>query len=191
MYRKIEDPRSVQSKNMLYRALAQKVREKHFTSITIKEVADAAQVGRTTFYRNFDDLESVLQWKCDETFQDLSRYVFRSMFSGAKPAHTDKFPLVVPFFRYWQTDSELIETLIAARRTDMLFTAIKDAMTQFYLTWNPSIVSMHPHFDYVLAFRTGVMANLLLQWLNNNKDLSPEEMYGIIEAQSEGMGKRV
>jgi hypothetical protein len=31
------------------------------------------------------------------------------------------------------------------------------------------------------------MANLLLQWLKNNMDLSPEEM---IVAQSKGIGKR-
>ncbi|XID90421.1 TetR/AcrR family transcriptional regulator [Paenibacillaceae bacterium WGS1546] len=186
MYHINEDQRSIQSKNMLYRALSNKMREKDFQSITIKEVVSEAQMGRSTFYRNFHNLESVLLWKCDETFQDLYRCILQSVSPSTVRTGADKFPFTLPFFRYWLADSEIIELLIAANRLDIIFSAFDNTMKKLVLKFNPGITKMSPHFEYFLAFRSGAMIRILLHWIHKNKDLSPEALCKLIEAQSEG-----
>jgi hypothetical protein len=184
MYHINEDQRSIHSKNMLYRALADKLREKDLSSITIKEVVSDAQMGRSTFYRNFHSLESVLLWKCDAAFDELYHYILRS-FSPALVA--SKFPFALPFFRYWQADSEIIELLIQVNRVDIIISSFDNALKKLIKTFNPGMMDQSPHFEYFLAFRSGAMIRILFQWLNRSKDLSPEELCQLIEAQAEGI----
>lgn len=187
MYHLKEDRRSTLSKNMLYRALSEIMREKDFPSITIKEVVQGAQVARATFYRNFDRLEDILQWKCDETFDDLYRTIIRSISSPSAQPVPGKYPFILPFFRYWHADSEIIELLIAANRIDIIFTAFEHAMRKLIAHFRPALPALLPHFEYFLAFRSGAVIRVLLMWIRNRKDLSPEEMYRLIEAQAEGI----
>ncbi|THF74291.1 TetR/AcrR family transcriptional regulator [Cohnella fermenti] len=186
MYRNREDQRSIQAKTRLYRALAHTMREKEFPSITIKEVVQAAQVGRSTFYRNFDHLEAILLWKCDEAFADLYRYIVQSL--TRTPADTaGKYPFILPFFRYWQEDSEIVELLIAANRIDVIVAAFETTTEKLVLALQPAVRKEAPYFDYFLAFRSGAIVHVLLHWIRHRKNLSPEQLHQFIEAQSEGL----
>lgn len=187
MYHIIDDSRSVQSKNMIFRALAMKIHKKDFHSITIKEVVLSAQIGRSTFYRNFDSLEDVLLWKCDETFHDLYHYILQTMKSQQSYAGSHKFPFLLPFFKFWYKDSEIIELLVAANRIDMIFTAFNQTFEKFIRNVIPQTMNRFPHFDYFLSFRSGAIISILLTWIKNQKDLSPEKLCQFIEAQSEGL----
>lgn len=48
------------TKETLFIALCRMIEKKPFDQITIKELTDAAGVSRTTFYRNYNDIEDVL-----------------------------------------------------------------------------------------------------------------------------------
>jgi AcrR family transcriptional regulator len=189
MYHINEDRRSILSKNILYRALSLKIREKDFRTITIQEVVQTAQVGRSTFYRNFDDLESILRWKCDETFQALYRFILDSISAQEIQPGADPFPFLLPFFRYWQADSEIIELLVAASRIDILYSAFENTLKQLVFRLNPALASRSSHFEYFLAFRSGALIHILIQWIRNRKNLSPEDMYALIKRQSEGFAQ--
>ena len=60
MYRIKQDQRTIRSSQLIYRALAQLMREKSFAKISVTNIVEKAQVGRTTFYRIFDEIEDVL-----------------------------------------------------------------------------------------------------------------------------------
>jgi AcrR family transcriptional regulator len=186
MYHIKKDQRSILSGNMVYQALAKKMKEKEFRSITIQEVVNEAQVGRSTFYRNFDKLEDVLWWKCDEAFLGLHDYILEAMPAQTNLIGGGKFPFILPFFRYWHADSTIVELLVAANRTDLIFTAFEDTLRKLVLGLHQAMAKLFPHFEYFLAFRSGAVIRILLQWLRKGKDLTPEELSALIAAQSEG-----
>lgn len=187
MYHINQDQRSVESKNRLYRALSEMMREKNFQSITILEVVKSAQMGRSTFYRNFDNLEDILLWKCDEAFHDLFHSILESISPQTAQTGTEKFPFILPFFRYWYADSEIIELLVAANRLDVIFAAFEDTMKKLVFRFPPAMMNRSPYLDYFLAFRSGAVIRILLQWIKNKKNMTPEEMYQFFEGQSEGV----
>jgi len=187
MYHIKQDQRSVESKIRLYDALSKKMREKTFQSVTIKEVVDSAQVGRSTFYRNFDNLEDVLVWKCDDTFDDLYHSILQSISPQTDQTGTGKFPFILPFFRYWHADSEIIELLVEANRLDVIFAAFEDTMKKLVRMLPPAMMNRSPNLDYFLAFRSGAVIRVLLQWIKNHKNVTPEDMYKFFEMQSEGL----
>lgn len=54
------DKRVQKTKGLLHEALATLIREKAYDSISIKEILDRANVGRSTFYMHFRDKDELL-----------------------------------------------------------------------------------------------------------------------------------
>ena len=60
MPQKIPDRRVQKTRKLLQEALIDLVAEKGYESVTIQEVLDRANVGRSTFYAHFPDKEHLL-----------------------------------------------------------------------------------------------------------------------------------
>ena len=73
---RVVDRRVEKTRRLLYEALAALVREKAYDAISVKEILDRANVGRSTFYTHFDDKDELLA------------SVLREMLCSAPPAHT-------------------------------------------------------------------------------------------------------
>ena len=52
MYHKKNDRRSIQSSDWIYEALKTLMLDKEYSKITITDIVNKANIGRTTFYRN-------------------------------------------------------------------------------------------------------------------------------------------
>ena len=65
MYHKQVNKTAVQSQHMIADALFSLMKRKRFQQITVTEVCDEAAIGRKTFYRNFDTMEDVVDFKLD------------------------------------------------------------------------------------------------------------------------------
>ena len=71
-----DDRRVAKTRRSLHDALARLVREKTYDTISVKEILDRANVGRSTFYTHFDDKDELLA------------SVLGEMLSAAPPART-------------------------------------------------------------------------------------------------------
>lgn len=66
-----DDPRTERSACLLYQGLLRALQGKDFKHVTVSDVSKYSTVGRSTFYRNFDELEDLLAWKCDRQFKEV------------------------------------------------------------------------------------------------------------------------
>ena len=73
---RVRDRRVEKTRRLLHEALAALVREKAYDAISVKEILDRANVGRSTFYTHFDDKDELLA------------SALREMLCSAPPAHT-------------------------------------------------------------------------------------------------------
>ena len=89
------------------------MREKDFAAITVTDLVDAAAVGRTTFYRNFDEIEDVLRMRCDQVVDGLIDYLQEYRQEHPDEARTT---ILKPVLRYFYLHSELVELLMNAKR---------------------------------------------------------------------------
>jgi AcrR family transcriptional regulator len=70
------NPIAEQSKRWLVIALIELMQEKPYSSISVKEIADKAQLSRRTFYRNFNIKEDLLT--------EYANYLFKEYMSALK-----------------------------------------------------------------------------------------------------------
>ena len=185
MYHIKNDQRAIRSSQLLYEGLTRLMREKPFNTITVTDLVVSAQVGRTTFYRNFDEIEDILRMRCDQTFDELISYVMGYL--QQNPNETE-VAILKPTLRYFYLHSEIVELLMQAKRIDI----IQDSFRARLQSFKEQVVVHHgiaaEYVDYAIAIRIGVLTNILIQWIENGKRHAPDALADTLGAM---IGKMV
>ena len=183
MYHIKKDKRSVQSGILIFRALKDLMDEKPFDAITVTELVRRADLGRATFYRNFDNIEDVLFLQCDRRFEQLVQLLLDAKKTALNGGGVAPHRL---FLQFWYDDSDIIELMIKARRFDFLVRAFERVYRDLYNGGGlkasaPDCEYTPRYMEYVLSIQVGMSLGLLLKWLENGKDIPPDELADFME----------
>jgi len=173
MYHIKDDQRSIRSSVMIYEGLVKLMREKEFAAINVTDLIDAANVGRTTFYRNFDEIEDVLWMRCDQVVSGLVEYLraYRQQEQAESRA-----AILKPILRYFYLHSELIELLMKAKRIHIFEEAMLTRFKPFKAIIGTFYGLEGDYVDYVMALRIGGITNILTHWIEKGKKQAPDEL---------------
>jgi len=112
---KKDDRRANRTKRSLSEALVELIQEKRFDDITVQNVIDRADVGRSTFYSHFRDKEDLFQ-------KDWERFL--DGFAGHidwEKAGNERFVPVVYLFRHLEEVQPFYKSLVRSQKTDSVF----------------------------------------------------------------------
>lgn len=173
MYHIKDDQRSIRSSEMIYRGLVTLMGEKVFATITVSDLVDVAKVGRTTFYRNFDEIEDVLRMRCDQVVEGLLSYL-----QAYRQKHIDESPTTIlkPVLRYFYLHSKLVELLMKAKRIYIFEEAMLNRFEPFKSMFGAFYGVEDDYVDYVMAVRISGVTNILIHWIETGKKQAPDEL---------------
>lgn len=172
MYHIKRDKRALASVELICDGLLRLMQDKPFEEITISALQAESTVSRSTFYRNFDCLEDVLELLCDRGFQEIfARY-------HAQPPE-ERGSLRAAVFQYWCENSIVLEALVRIHRTDLLFSSFRRCAAQLeslqFLATDPV------QYDYFVSMITSVMTGILVTWTEHGKAESEEALMEILK----------
>lgn len=173
MYHIKNDQRSIRSSEIIFEGLTKLIHKKAFNSITVTNLVDAAGIGRTTFYRHFDEVEDVLRMRCEQVAEGLIEYL-----QSYRQNYPDEAPttLLKPVLRYFYLHSELIELLMKANRIYMF----EEALLIRFQPFKPMFAAYYglddDYVDYVMVMRIGGITNILTHWIKTGKKQAPDEL---------------
>jgi AcrR family transcriptional regulator len=179
MYHLTDNKRTHQSAELFFKALYELLCEKDLTEITVSELVERAGLGRATFYRLFDSMKDVLQYKCDLKFVELQQSieVYREKQGMTEPLPSTS--LLVPLLRFWYTDSLVIDAIIKAKRIDILHAKIENMFSMLYERIDLGDDNKEDKEIFV-TIRTGILFNLLLTWVKNKKETPPDQLASVV-----------
>ena len=174
MYRITNDQRTKRSGQLIYEALAELIYDKPFSKISVSNIVEKAQVGRTTFYRCFDSIEDILRMRCDQVFDELLAYILN--YRRQADNSVDVGPHLKPLLRYFYLNSDIIELLLQANRMDILLGSFRARSKPLTAMAAQQLQLEENYAAYGVEMRLGVLVAILSNWVKTGKREAPDEL---------------
>src|SRR5215468_1758070 len=106
------DRRVRRTQAALQRALIDLVQERDLSQISVADVADQADVSRSTFYDHYTDVHELAEAACTSMLDDLFRSALALNTALAHPSPEDPDPALTAFFTHFAEHAGLYRSLL-------------------------------------------------------------------------------
>lgn len=174
-----DNPISVRSKRLITEALLEIMDEVPFAKISIRDIVDKAGLTRQTFYHNFESKEDVLIHKLDDLFDGFFQYLIDNKVADCEN-------IVKFYFRYWQNNADFLKLLIKNNLVYILELRYPEYFKIVQLVYLRDKNISQIEAEYIYAFVSGAVINLLITWINGGQVMTPKEMAEFVMIILEG-----
>jgi AcrR family transcriptional regulator len=164
-----QDRRSQRTRHLLGEAFVQLLREKGYSAITVNDIIERANIGRSTFYSHYRDKDDLFVAQLDRVIEVLSHHMPNQ---GEIPF----FPSL-GLFRHVGEEYELYKAIVWTPGIDLF---IKHLQTSLSHRIEQGFQESERKFEIPILimanFIAGSFLTLLKWWLENKMVYSPEQM---------------
>jgi AcrR family transcriptional regulator len=181
------DRRIERTHQLLRDALMELIEQKGYDSITVQEIADHANVARTTFYLHFKDKDELL-------FNGM-RQMYEELFQMAKVPTQDD-PLGIGFklddpsdFEHVARYARFYKIMLSERGSIAFYLRVQDFLAQMFL--ESALKPLHQHYapaskpniplEVVAYSCAGSEIAVIKWWLDQNMPFTPNEMAKLLK----------
>jgi AcrR family transcriptional regulator len=168
-----DDRRSKRTRRTLGEALVALMLAKRYDTITVQEIIDRANVGRSTFYSHYLDKEDLLQHEVAELIQRLAHHM--DLQAGG-----NRIVPSIEMFRHLRESRELTRALVRGRAMETVLKSMRAHLSDHI---QHRLARRLPHgaepalpLPLVGHFVAGVMLNLFEWWQEHDMKETPEEI---------------
>ena len=181
-----EDRRVRRTRESLHKALISLVLEKHYDSITVQEVLDRADVGRSTFYTHFQSMDELLSLGTQELRVTLNTALEQQRksvkphenviaFSRAMFDHAYGYRNI--YFALLNTGAwPIVRQQLQAVLDDLIRRECKAEIAKLK-TANSDVP-----LDLFVHYLTAAFFSVLIWWLNRRSRLTPSQIDDVFRA---------
>jgi AcrR family transcriptional regulator len=184
------DRRVRRTQATLQRALIDLVQERDLSQINVADVADRADVSRSTFYDHYTDVHELAEAACTSMLDDMFGHVMAIYAAPAEPADPphDPDPALTGFFAHFAEHAGLYRSLLGptgsarviehVRRRTTAAAHYSGRLAPVDGTPPPPDDADSPDFplDVPAAFVAGALLGVATDWLQRGCPTTPLEM---------------
>jgi AcrR family transcriptional regulator len=179
------DRRQRKSREAIFNAFSELLLEKSFSSITVKEIIDRADVGRTTFYAHFPTKEALLEEMCadifDHVFGEQEHGEATHDFSGRPADLRSQLTHLLCHLRDRRSD---MTGLIAGKSGDLFMGYLCDCLRSEISCVGELFPAGVPR-EYAETFYVSSFAELVRLWVRGGMAEDPATVAGYYLAMAE------
>ncbi len=168
------DRRSQRTRHLLGEALVALIREKDYNTITVSDIIERANIGRSTFYAHYRDKDALFVGELERVIEVLSHHIPNQEESPFFPS--------LGLFRHVGEEYELYKALLWSSGIDLLIKHLQKSLSnRIEQGLQKSKRKFDIPFPILASFIAGSFLTLLKWWLENKMIYSPEEMDKIFQ----------
>jgi AcrR family transcriptional regulator len=172
---KVPDRRIQRTKSQLSDALIALILEKGYDKVTIRDIIDKANVGRSTFYAHFESKDQLLV-AGHEHFNKI-------LFTGADTSQTSSKKIslgLLSLYRHTGENHSLAKALFGKKGGDIIINHLRGIIAHKIKKCYSSKISKGKEeqlmFTFITEASSFAVVSLLVSWLENDMPVPAEKM---------------
>ncbi len=178
MQQKKLDRRIRRTEALLQDALIALILEKGYDAITVQDILERANLGRSTFYAHYRDKEDLLVSGFSRVFDEFRKDYAQSSAAAADPQQAAR-ELSLYFFRHTGSHRHLFRALIGRQGGEIILQYARTFLSDIarsYLDLGRLPSANRPLVEPLVQYLVSSYLALLTWWLDHDSPFSPEQM---------------
>lgn len=172
------DRRQQKTRNAIFTAFTNLLSENSYNKITVQEIIDTANVGRTTFYAHFPTKDDLLQAMCKELFGHIINSAMDCTHTHGLYSDTNAPESVFcHLLHHLQKNDNHILELLSCENNEIFLRYFKNSLNMLIQTLfvNQSQNTKLPK-DFLINHISGSFVEMVLWWIKGRRKQTPEEL---------------
>ncbi len=170
------DRRQQKTRQAIFGAFSKLLERKNFGTITVQEIIDEANVGRSTFYAHFETKDDLLKAMCTDIFSHVFSEDLKQE-SNHDFSHTEhSFEKELTHILYHLQDNKKnLKGLFSCESGELFMNYFKGYLKKMF---SSHIEKKHYHapLEYVLNMTLCSFAETVRWWIAEDKEYTPEDV---------------
>ena len=169
------DRRQKKTRKAVYQALTRLLEHKTFSSITVQEIIDEADIGRSTFYSHFETKDDLLKALCTEIFEHVfSKELMKERTHDFSSGPKDMGQKVTHILYHLRDSRSYIRGILSCESGEVFMKYFKEYLAQVFADTLQDRDFNVPK-DYLLNHMVCAFAESVRWWMQH-EEYSPEEI---------------
>lgn len=171
------DRRVARSREMLHQALLSLIIEKGYEEITVENICDRANVGRSTFYAHFTSKDELKRRGLEHLRQELIEQQINAS-SGADP-NVRGLAFTLTMFEHARDHIHLYRALVGSRGGAIALTTIRQTLCEIVRRELAEVQGKDSHGtprEFAVQYIVGAYMAVLTWWLDGGAKLPPQRI---------------
>ena len=163
-----QDRRITKTRKAIYAAFLQLLNQKNFETITVQEIIDLADVGRSTFYSHYESKELLLD--------ELCRYLFHHLFERVGNLTIEEY--LTHIFSHFKKNQDHVTSLLFSKNDYFLRQLQKELEHHVYPMIAKDLQVSYPKIpaSYLKHFVVSNFIETLTWWLKKGKSYKEDQV---------------
>lgn len=174
------DKRQQKSREAIFQAFSRLLSKKKYTYITVKDIIDEANIGRSTFYAHFETKDLLLDTMCTEVFAHvINESISHNELHGIKGDHSDTSSQICHILKHVQNNTNNILTLLSGESSGLFLNYFKiqlSQLTEQYLLDNRNADFKSIPESLLKEHILSSFISIIQWWIAEGLKHSPEEI---------------
>ncbi len=165
------DRRQKKTRQAIFKAFSGLLEKKRYEHITVQEIIDAADVGRSTFYSHFETKDMLLKEMCSDIFEHILAGEMCSLETG-ETALEARLSHILRHFREQRSD---MTALLMSESSELLMRYLREYLVTLFRMYISEMSSEVPE-DFLLNHLVYSFCAAVKWWVNDKMKTSPEKL---------------
>lgn len=174
------DRRQQKTRAAIFSAFSALLAEKSYNKITVQEIIDEANVGRTTFYAHFETKDDLLRELCEELFGHIvGSAMDRTHTHGLYSDGSAPESVFCHLLQHLGENDNNILGLLSCQSSEIFLRYFKNSLNELVRTQfverRQGINAQIPR-DFLINHISGSFVEMVLWWIQGRMKQTPEEL---------------
>lgn len=180
------DRRQKKTRTAIFRAFSDLLAKKSYSKITVQEIIDTADIGRTTFYAHFETKDYLLKELCTELFDHIIQSTADCTHTHGLYSDSDAPESVFcHLLQHLQENDNKILDLLSCESSELFLRYFKDSLKQLLISQTPNLGNQEHNpipKDFLTNHISSSFVDMVQWWIKGGRKETPEQLTAYFEA---------